>query len=860
MAKKASSAPKRTAKQKKKSTADSAQITAFAILLSLVVSICVFVLMYIDSGGVINSFVKKLLMGLFGKVAYAIPITSIGLSIYLFMRKDLHRFRLKFTLVFFILCDISAVTHLISVQSGARLIDAYQSGIDGSGGGLIGGFFAWIFQYLVNDIIAFVILLFVLLILISMTTRVSIFSAVFSFFKGTISDIRDDSQTIQRVDVSDKAVKMKKKLKSAPKHTADNTPIDLSLDLPELSDKPQSAPRKDVSVERVECPPIIDLPVTDADTDTDARAHIDDAKPSDDTIEDSAEGDEIKDVDELAAVFADGDNKNDINDTIPDDIFNFDISNSSSDNAEKSDDADLLDEIFKENDTAHTPTESNHGLDREKKITAEEKEMLNNEIENALEQKKEYVFPSLDFLTATASADTDTRHEMLETATRLIEILKNFGVDARLSQVTKGPTVTRYEIQPSVGTKLNKISNLADDIALNLAVQTVLIAPVPDKTTVGIEVPNKEVGSVYIRELIASDEFTKAKSKLSVVLGKDIGGKVVVGDIAKMPHVLIAGATGSGKSVCINTIITSILYKATPDEVKMIMVDPKVVELGVYNGIPHLLIPVVTDPKRAAASLNWAVQEMMKRYDIFAETGVKNLESYNKLAEKNGEGKMPQLVIIIDELADLMMVAAKEVEGYICRLAQLARAAGIHLIIATQRPSVDVITGLIKANVPSRIAFAVSSQVDSRTILDRGGADKLLGKGDMLYSPAGSRSPQRVQGAFVTDGEIEKIVTFLKETSEENFYSDDLADHIERCSTGENGVTPDEEDDGDSLLPQAIELAVSMGQISTSMIQRKFRIGYSRAGRIVDQMEARGIISGPNGSKPREVIIAHSDL
>ena len=360
--------------------------------------------------------------------------------------------------------------------------------------------------------------------------------------------------------------------------------------------------------------------------------------------------------------------------------------------------------------------------------------------------------------------------------------------------------------------------------------------------------------------MLDSPEFKNAKSKLTVCLGKDIGGNVVVGDIAKWPHALIAGATGSGKSVCINTIITSILYKADPSEVKLIMVDPKQVELGIYNGIPHLLIPVVTEAKKAAGALNWAVSEMMNRYDLFKNAGVRKLEMYNKLMEKNGGEKLPQIVIIIDELADLMMVAAKEVEDYVCRLAQLARAAGIHLIIATQRPSVDVITGLIKANIPSRIAFFVSSQVDSRTILDKAGAEKLLGMGDMLYYPTGARSTTRVQGAFVSDGEVERIVEHIKETSPVTHYSEDLEEHIERVSLGENGVTPDKDDDGDSLLPDAIKLAVELGKISTSMIQRRLGVGYSRAGRIIDQMEARGIVSPANGSKPRDVLVSHADM
>lgn len=499
---------------------------------------------------------------------------------------------------------------------------------------------------------------------------------------------------------------------------------------------------------------------------------------------------------------------------------------------------------------------------KEKKLTEDEKTAYSDELERVMAAEQlQYEFPTFDLLDKPKAVSADKRQELYRKAEQLISVLDNFGVKAKPVQVTQGPTVTRYEIQPSSGTKLSKIVGLADDIALNLAVTTVLIAPVPGKAgTVGVEIPNSNVTAVSIRELLESPEFQNAKSKLTVCLGKDIGGNVVVGDIAKWPHALIAGATGSGKSVCINTIITSILFKADPNDVKLIMVDPKQVELGIYNGIPHLLIPVVTEAKKAAGALNWAVQEMMRRYDLFKNTGVRKLEMYNKLMEKTGGEKIPQLVIIIDELADLMMVAAKEVEDYICRLAQLARAAGIHLIIATQRPSVDVITGLIKANVPSRIAFFVSSQVDSRTILDKAGAEKLLGMGDMLYFPAGARSTARVQGAFVSDGEVERIVDFIKGTSPKTHYREDLADHIERIEMGENGVTPDKEEDGDPLLNEAIQLAIELGKISTSMVQRRLSVGYSRAGRIIDQMEARGIISAANGSKPRDVLVSHADF
>lgn len=526
--------------------------------------------------------------------------------------------------------------------------------------------------------------------------------------------------------------------------------------------------------------------------------------------------------------------------------------------------SDGIDEIFgdiKAEPKKDEPKKEEEKPKKAEKITEKEQEAVNKELDKAIEKPVvDYKFPPIDLLSKPKSISGDKREEMRRTAEKLIAVLANFGVKAKLLQVTKGPTVTRYEIQLDTGVKLAKIESLANDIALNLAVSTVLIAPVPGKAAVGVEIPNNTVTPVSVREILETDEFKKAKSKLSVTIGKDIGGNAVVGDIAKMPHVLIAGATGSGKSVCINSIIMSILYKASPEEVKLIMIDPKVVELGVYNGIPHLLIPVVTDPKMAAGALNWAVTEMMRRYKLFESVGVRKLEMYNKLMEKENGEKIPQLVVIIDELADLMMVAAKEVEDYVCRLAQLARAAGIHLIVATQRPSVDVITGLIKANIPSRIAFMVSSQVDSRTILGGGGAEKLLGMGDMLYHPAGERNARRVQGAFVSDAEIEQVINFIKENSGETHYSEDLAEEIERHATGENGVTPDVDDDGDALLPEAIELAVSLGKISTSMVQRRLGVGYSRAGRIIDQMEARGIISGANGSKPRDVLVSHADI
>lgn len=490
----------------------------------------------------------------------------------------------------------------------------------------------------------------------------------------------------------------------------------------------------------------------------------------------------------------------------------------------------------------------------------EEKKRAVLQLEHAMTVEDEhYEYPPVELLSKPSKKTLKGGAKALtDTATRLQKTLYSFGVSAKVENVSVGPAITRYELKPAEGVRVSKIANLADDIALNLAAETIRIeAPIPGKQAVGIEVPNREREAVHLREVLDSEEFKKNKSKLTVALGKDVAGNIELADISKMPHVLIAGSTGSGKSVCINTIITSIIYNAKPSEVKFVMVDPKVVELSVYNGIPHLLIPVVTDPRKAAGALAWAVQEMDNRYNLFAEKGVRDLKGYNKAVENNAEtGKLPQIVIIIDELADLMMVAKNDVEDAICRLAQKARAAGMHLVIATQRPSVDVITGLIKANVPSRIAFAVSSQVDSRTILDSIGAEKLLGKGDMLYFPSGAPKPSRVQGAFVTDDEVEKIVDFVKSNGTAT-YSEDILESIENNNKTDKEIAQEhaEDDETDPFLMDAIQTVVETGQASTSFIQRRFKVGYARAGRIIDQMEERGVISGYQGSKPREVLM-----
>jgi len=480
------------------------------------------------------------------------------------------------------------------------------------------------------------------------------------------------------------------------------------------------------------------------------------------------------------------------------------------------------------------------------------------EVTKEIEKNKEriianYILPTLDLLNEpVTSFESDDKLEYIEKAKILEETLNNFNVDAKVVSVKKGPAITMFEVHPSPGVKVSKIVGLSDDIALSLATSHVRIAPIPGKTSIGIEVPNLSTSLVSIREVLISQEFKKQKSKLAIGLGKDISGNPIIGDLSSMPHLLIAGATGSGKSVCVNTIISSILFNATPEEVKFLMIDPKVVELSNYNGIPHLILPVVTDAKKAAIALNWAVNEMTRRYKLFAELSVRDMGSYNRKINEDEEiEKLPQIVVIIDELADLMMVAPNQVEDAICRLAQMARAAGIHLIVATQRPSVDVITGLIKANIPSRIAFSVSSAIDSRTIIDMGGAEKLLGKGDMLYYPVGAAKPKRAQGAFMSDDEVESLVSFIKSQTESVSYNEDILEETQNSF--------DLDENTDEYLEEAIKFVVETESASASLMQRKFRVGYNRAARLIDSMEERGIVGPPRGSKPREVLMTSAE-
>ena len=473
-----------------------------------------------------------------------------------------------------------------------------------------------------------------------------------------------------------------------------------------------------------------------------------------------------------------------------------------------------------------------------------------------------YNMPPIDCLAPPkASSGENFSAELKQNAEKLVDALKSFGVETKIVDISRGPTVTRYELSPAAGVKISRITGLADDIALNLAASGVRIeAPIPNKAAVGIEVPNKIKSMVTLRELLEEPKYKSAKSKLNVALGRDIAGQMMCADLAKMPHILIAGTTGSGKSVCLNSMILSILYNATPDEVKLVMIDPKQVEFTVYNGIPHLLSPVVSDPRKASGALGWAVKEMLDRYKTFSENNVRDISGYNEsIKDKPDTPKMPQIVIFIDELSDLMMAAPNEVEDSICRLAQMARAAGIHLVIATQRPSFDVITGIIKANIPSRIALSVSSQVDSRTILDMAGAEKLLGNGDMLYYPVGTSKPIRIQGCYTSDKEVETVINYIKE-QEQCEYDEDVVEEIERQAAATGGkkgsaLASDDGDDSDELLPKAIEVVVEAGQASTTLLQRKLKVGYARAARMVDELEGRGIIGEFEGSKPRKVLI-----
>ncbi len=804
-------AKKRRYKKKKKSASN----LDIAIITLIVLSVLLAVLIYTKSG-VVGIKLNEILGGMFGVMQYVLPIGMfiVAIKIACDGTEDLTPKLVQYGIAIISLSIVFSVFQISSgeLQSSKELSelvkDSYYLGSQSKGGGAIGAVAAVPLAKLLGDVGAVILCIGIAIILLVFTFGVNL-SEIINMFLDRVEEKREER--FERKEELEKERQKEKTKKHEPEEYEETPAQRRKRQREERRQKQQQA----------------------------MKEHLRDKDPMEEQIKINFGGRIVEGADEKMG------------------LKKYDHSGEDLEPLTKQSKMKKRQMAMQESEP--DVIESNLFKDVEEQKEEKKKAVLQLEHAQIVEDEH-YEYPPVEILSKPSKRTIKGGAKALtETATRLQKTLYSFGVSAKVENVSVGPAITRYELKPAEGVRVSKIANLADDIALNLAAETIRIeAPIPGKQAVGIEVPNKEKEAVHLREVLDSDDFKENKSKLAIALGKDVAGNIQLADIAKMPHVMIAGSTGSGKSVCINTIITSIIYHAKPSEVKFVMVDPKVVELSVYNGIPHLLIPVVTDPRKAAGALAWAVQEMEDRYSKFASKGVRDLKGYNKAIEKENEaGKLPQIVIIIDELADLMMVAKNDVEDAICRLAQKARAAGMHLVIATQRPSVDVITGLIKANIPSRIAFAVSSQVDSRTILDSVGAEKLLGKGDMLYFPSGAPKPYRVQGAFVSDDEVEKIVDFIKSNGTAT-YSEDILESIENSNKTDKELAQEQaqDDDADPFLMDAIQTVVETGQASTSFIQRRFKVGYARAGRIIDQMEERGVISGYQGSKPREVLMS----
>lgn len=836
-----------------------------------------------NATGIVGETFKSVLMGLFGGAAviFFVFIIWTGINMFIEKKRDNNGYKIW---VLFALMVVTSVLWAIwhgdtnwdypDFWSGIK--GMYEWGKDGSSGGVIGTSLCMLLAKCLGVVGTSVISIAAALVLLLILTELSIekmFNAISAYIKRNREEMNAalDEDMDMEVELKERPQKSKrvgkaKNAKTKVKETA------------EMSDgerlKPQNSDYFDIYFNNDILEDIAGTPS---------------AKPAKFKFNDEAEDDEIVDISDVASeVIAAQRTKSETTEKpefriteenvgvltpVPDENGNFKTGD------EEFEPPSLVQLQEKVDPMTQNAIDAGVPLDRAvvagKRIKHEEaeqaKESVNIMAKESIEATRiiNYKLPSVSLLSKPkpkTKSRAEVKRELEEKANKLLETLSSFKVDANILNITQGPTVTRFELQPGFGIKVSKITNLADDIALSLAASGVRIeAPIPGKSAIGIEIPNETPSPVPIREVIDTDKFRDFKSKTAFALGKDIGGNSVIADIAQFPHVLIAGATGSGKSVCINSLIASILYKAKPNEVKMIMIDPKMVELGVYNGIPHLLIPVVTDPKHAAGALNWAVAEMKNRYQLMKDNKVRNLQGYNILMEENNtpENKLPEIVIIIDELADLMLAAKNEVEDAINSLAALARAAGMYLVIATQRPSVDVITGVIKANVPSRISFAVSSQVDSRTILDAMGAEKLLGKGDMLYSPRGAIKPIRIQGNFISDSEIENVIAFVKKQYEAE-YDDSILEHIEREQENRDAVNEDDSHtrsgEKDELFVKAAELAFEAGQASVAMLQRKYKIGYQRAARIIDQLEENHIIGPYEGTKPRQILISRNEL
>ena len=780
-----------------------------------------FLILSLNQEGKITGFIANFL---YGTIGFAGFIISIPVLLYLFLihassGKRPVKMRTICLSVFVILCG--CLHHLFSnpdVSSGIAMIgDLYQKGSHNSGG-VICGSIVELLNYLLNPWITGILL---------------VLGAVFSFLGGlqiTIPSIVRAIQNRPRADWEDEEFEERPEPAAIVVNHIANKRI-------EYVEQKRAKTKSASTFEETKEDRVTEMmrQIGDIDAPVSAASHEDDVSA----------GPEFLAAESNVKV-----------------LENSTIANSASE----------IDVSIEDKTPLTSPTESEMVKEpkkrvvKPKKITSKDAEESAQEVAQEIanaepEKQQEYCYPPIDLLKAPVGASQDGTSEMRAYSDLLKDALNSFKIDAHIINVTRGPSVTRYEVELEKGVRLSKLTSASEDLALSLGATGVRIAAIPDKiSVVGIEVPNRAVNMVTLREVIDSTEFSKAKSKASFAVGKDIGGNCIVGNITKLPHMLIAGTTGSGKSVCMNSIIISILYKASPDDVKLIMVDPKMVELGVYNGIPHLLIPVVTDPKKAAGSLQWAVTEMMRRYKAMSDAGVRDLESYNSIVSMEDGKKLPQVVVIIDELADLMLVAAKEVEESICRIAQMGRAAGIHLIIATQRPSADVITGLMKANIPSRIAFSVASAMESRIILDTQGAEKLVGRGDMLFAPIGSGKPKRVQGCFVSDPEVEAVANYVK-THFDTSYDQQVMEEIEKAAKKEpNKANNDmeanaDELDGDEMLPAAVDVILETGQASVSMLQRRLKLGYSRAARIVDEMEEKGIVGPFQGSKPRAILV-----
>ena len=838
-------------------------IAAVSILL-----FALFVVISVNPDGALLKIIQSVVLGLVGQAGFyfAIPGLLYLFVIHTFGRKNAPTMRSVCTLIFVFLCG--CIYHLAvqeqELSTGFALIaDLYTGGAAGSTGGVLCGGAAMLLRWLCGNTLAFVfcVVFAVLTLLGAMNITIpSIIRAIANRPKDDYAEEEDyiDPATVVVNNIANKQIARKRQRReqqqtqrageNVPAETVPETPPQLPPEKQPHSAPKQENPRVPSSQDEVKQVPgkgAAFMERIDGDISaplSGTAGYVKDETPP------VAEPLPARPV-AAKPVRVEGE---DIGEKLPNKMPEF-VPNAPIPPAPKLDEGKVK-----------PASEAKSGKVTTKEAAQSARQVAAEIAQTQAVQQPDYCFPPLDLLKRPVRAGTDGTEEMRENSRRLNETLASFNIDAHIINVTRGPSVTRYEVELDKGVRLSKVTGCADDIALSLGASGVRIAAVPGKiSVVGIEVPNRAVTTVSLREVIDSPEFAKAKSKTSVALGKSIDGSCIVGNIARMPHLLIAGTTGSCKSVCMNSIIISLLYKAGPDDVKLIMVDPKMVELGIYNGIPHLLIPVVTDPKKAAGSLQWAVTEMLRRYRMMSDMGVRDLESYNSIVTSEEDGqKLPQVVIIIDELADLMMVAAKEVEDSICRIAQMGRAAGMHLIIATQRPSANVITGLMKANIPSRIAFSVASAMESRIILDTMGAEKLVGKGDMLYAPIGCGKPLRVQGCFVADTEVEAVAGYVKDnyTAE---YSQQVLDEIEKKAQ-QAGKKPasvsdpdptDEELEGDEMLPAAVDVILETGQASVSMLQRRLKLGYARAARIVDEMEEKGIVGPFQGSKPRAILI-----